>query len=490
MTRRNSRRNTVGDRSKPLSIDSSMPHRWASFAILLTGAFLSPLNFFTVNAALPQIRIDLASTSSELQLVVAVYIAAYATLLVTGGRLGDIYGRRTVFLSGSAAFGLASLICGLAPSSTALVVGRILQGASAAMIVPQGLASIHVLFQQHEKSRALAIYGTMIGLAVGVGQALGGVIASMNIFDLGWRVLFFLNVPVIGGILVCGAILREAHEKNFVKLDWVGAFLCAVWMATLIIPIIEGREHGWPAWSLTMLGVSPIVGFVFLRHEARVAREGATPLIDPAIFLAPGLRYGILALLFFYVTSVFFPTFSIYLQVGLTESPASAGIGFVPFAFGLVLGPPASSCFMHALGRAAAPVAILIEAIGFLIVAILASCHVQALGMAVPVFLAAWGQGMALPLVLRALMDRIDLRYGGLAAGAINATLQIGAAISLAAIGSLFYSLQNGHSEPASVALAFASSTLCIVACLLASALFTGLMIARSAEVLLREPQS
>ena len=185
---------------------SSDSRRWLAFAVLLVGAFLPPLDFFIVNVALPSIQGDLGTSAAELQLVISGYAAAYAVFLITGGRLGDLFGRRRMFLLGISGFGLTSLLCGLASSPCMLIVGRILQGLSAAAMAPQGLASVHALFPVRERSRALGLYGATVGLAAVIAQALGGALISADVFHLQWRIIFLINLPVVAAVLILSLI--------------------------------------------------------------------------------------------------------------------------------------------------------------------------------------------------------------------------------------------------------------------------------------------
>jgi MFS family permease len=228
---------------------SADTRRWWALAVLLTGTLLPPLDFFIVNVALPALQADLQATSSVAQLVVSVYAAAYAVTLILGGRLGDLYGRKRVFIVGMVGFGAASALCGLAPSAGVLVVGRLLQGVSAAIMAPQSLASIHAIFPAREKTRALSLYGVTIGLAAVAGQFLGGVLVSTDLLGLGWRAVFLINLPVI--VLAVPAALawvRESRSEQTARLDVTGALLLATGLLTLVVPL-AGRGGASARWA-------------------------------------------------------------------------------------------------------------------------------------------------------------------------------------------------------------------------------------------------
>ncbi len=201
--------------------DTHDPRRWAALVVLLTGAFLSPLDFFIVNVAMPSIAGELHAAQGQVQLVISAYAVAYAVCLITGGRLGDLFGRKRVFLVGLVGFASSSALCGLAWSPTSLIVGRVVQGMAAAALAPQALASIHALFPAHERGRALGIYGVMLGLAAAAGQLLGGVLVAADPGGLGWRVIFLINLPVTLITFVAAIpLLRDTRDERRPRLDW------------------------------------------------------------------------------------------------------------------------------------------------------------------------------------------------------------------------------------------------------------------------------
>lgn len=285
-------------RNDPVSPD---PRRWAMFAVLLVGAFLPPLDFFIVNVALPSIRAELGASSSAEQLVISSYAGLYAVTLITGGRLGDLFGRGRVFFLGLIGFAIASTLCGLASSPWTLIVGRALQGVTAAVMAPQALASIQAIFPEAEKPLALSLYGAVFGLAAVVGQALGGILISLNLLNLGWRTIFLVNLPLAILVVLFGIpLLKETRAQHARKLDLGGTVLSMLTLGALIVPLIEGREAGWPVWAwVSLLAVPALAGF-FWRYERRLGSRGGAPLLDPAALRAPGLgRALLIALLLF-----------------------------------------------------------------------------------------------------------------------------------------------------------------------------------------------
>src|SRR4051794_22246084 len=268
------------------------PGRWRALPVLLTGSFLSFLDFFIVNIALPAMDDDLAAQPAQLQLVVAGYGIGFAVSLITGGRLGDIYGRKRVFLWGLSGFTLASAACGLAISPGMLIIVRVLQAVAAAMLTPQVLAIIRVEFAPHERATAVGLYGTSMGLASIVAQLFGGSLVSLDLFGLSWRLIFLINIPVgLVAFLLASRMLRESRGNGDVTLDLPGAGLVSLTLLLLIYPLVEGREAGWPAWALGMLGLSVPVCVAFIAHEHSVVRRGRTPLVALHLFRVPTIAF-------------------------------------------------------------------------------------------------------------------------------------------------------------------------------------------------------
>ncbi|WP_443216615.1 MFS transporter [Rhizobium sp. Leaf341] len=447
--------------------DGLDPRRWTALAILLTGAFLPPLDFFIVNVALPSIREDFQASASTMQLIISGYATTYAVMLITGGRLGDLYGRRNIFLAGMVAFAAASALCGFAWSPSVLVSGRILQGFAAAIMAPQALASINAIFPDHEKSRALSFYALTFGVASMVGLFLGGALIALNVFGLGWRTIFLINLPVIAIAAPAAlAMLRETRSQHATKLDLGGATLIAVALFALISPLIEGRERGWPIWSVLVLSASLPLLLLFWRYERTVAAAGGDPIVEPRLLQVPGLKRGLLSALFFYAFAAFWLTFSVYQQGGLGRTPFEAGVAILPAALGFVLGPFASGSIFRVFGRYSAAAGMTLEAAGLFGTAALISFGAPEF-LFVALFLIGAGQGIALPNLVKTVVQRVDPAQSGLASGLVNSMLQIGGALATALIGGLFFSILGSASDERSIGHAYSVAAVAIGLCLL-----------------------
>ncbi|WP_144631202.1 MFS transporter [Bordetella genomosp. 13] len=446
------------------------------FVVLLVGAFLPPLDFFIVNVALPSIQGDLGASSSAEQLVISSYAALYAVTLTTGGRLGDLYGRGRMFFLGLIGFAIASTLCGFATSPWMLVAGRALQGVTAAVMAPQALASVQAIFPESEKPLALSIYGAVFGLASVIGQAMGGILISLDLFGLGWRAIFLLNLPVAILVVLFGIpLLKETRAADARKPDLGGMVLSVVTLAALIVPLIEGREAGWPWWSWVSLAAVPVLARVFWGYETRLSRAGGAPLLDPVALRAPGLGRALLIALLFYTTGSFFLLLSVYLQGALHASALSAGLVFLPFGLGYLVGPLTAPFFRRIVGEYVNPVGLGLEAVGmvllvWLVLATPADTAPAAAPLAVILFVAGFGQGLGMPSLMRMVTGRVAPAYSGMIAGIVTSTLQIGVALSVAVIGGIFYNLMDGRPEPEVITRAFVVAVLCIAGCLVAGA--------------------
>jgi EmrB/QacA subfamily drug resistance transporter len=415
------------------------PRRWLALPILLIGAFLPVLDFNVVNLALPAIRQNLGASSSELEFIISAYAATYAVFLITGGRLGDLFGRKRMFMLGVTGFTLTSLLCGIAWSPSVLIAGRILQGLTATAMAPQVLASIRVLFSTAEQGRALAFYGATFGLANICGQVLGGILISTHPFGFAWQAIFLINLP-IGLIALLGSsiVLRDSRAQHAQKLDLGGVALLSLTLALLVYPLVEGREAGWPAWMIAMLVACPIALWAFVRFEARLSARGGDPLVALSLFRNSAFVAGLVMALAFYMQSSFYLTFAVYLQSGLHRSPMEAGIATLPFAVGYFVSSLFSAPVMQRLGIRALTVGFLLEIVGFGVV-LLAVAQMLPDDLEIGLVVAGLGFGIVMPSVIKAVLGGVDQRHAGLASGMVISTLQIGAALGVAIVGGVFY---------------------------------------------------
>ncbi|MFF3907031.1 MFS transporter [Streptomyces sp. NPDC001848] len=311
-------------------------------AVVLTAQFMALLDVFIVNVAVPTIGSDLHASGAGLQLVVAGYSIAYAVLLITGARLGDLVGHRRVHLAGIAVFTAASLACGLARGTGELIAFRLVQGAGSALMIPQVLSLIQRHFTGEARAKALGAYSAVLATGAAAGQVLGGVLVSADLFGAGWRPVFLVNVPVGGVLLAVGSrVLPQddtpAGERSR-GLDLPGLVLLGAAVSLLTVPLVLGQEEHWPLWSWLCLTAAAVVFALFLGYESRLARRGGAPLIAPRVLRRPGVGLAVCRLLaVMAVNAGFLFALTLHIQGGLGYSPLRAGLTFAPTAvvFGL-----------------------------------------------------------------------------------------------------------------------------------------------------------
>src|SRR3954468_10153432 len=318
-------------------VDTS--RRWWVLATVVAAQFMFGVDAFIVNVAIPTIATELHASAAQIEAVIAVYLIAYATLVVTGGRLGDIYGARNVFISGVAGFTVTSLWCGLAQSGPELIAARLAQGATAALMVPQVLATLHLLFADASRARAFGIYGIVLGLAGAAGFLLGGILVTSDLAGLGWRAVFFVNVP-FGLIIIAAAIklMPVVPRRADTRLDIPGAVVLFVGLLCLIGPLLFGHDLHWSPWIWLVMasGVAIMAGFV--RLERSVAQKGGMSLIDLSLLSDLAFMRGLAAVFFFFFANLsFYLIMTMFMQKALHIPPLQAGLVFIPLALTFVI---------------------------------------------------------------------------------------------------------------------------------------------------------
>ncbi|HEY9066601.1 MAG TPA: MFS transporter [Burkholderiaceae bacterium] len=428
--------------------------------LMLSGTFMVVLDFFIVNVALPAIQHDLRATSSALQLVVIGYGLANAAMLITGGRLGDLYGRRRLFAIGIALFTAASAACGLAPNAEVLIAARVVQGVAGALLQPQVLAMLGMLYSGAARTRAFAAYGLALGLGAASGQLIGGVLIAADLFELGWRSCFLINVPI--GVIALALTPRllpalrgsAGHGAAATsRLDVPGMLLVAAALTAAVFPLAQGREQGWPLWSVISLAAALPLLASFWRYQQRLAARGGSPLIAPAL-LAPGpFVLGLLVTLVFYSSNAsFYFVLALYLQQGLGLTPLASGLVFTTLAAGFFATSMASPRIAQRLGRHAIFVGALVLAAGhallFVLLPELTADHVA--WMLPALLVQGCGLGMVMAPLVATVLAGLPAQHAGVASGVLATTQQVGNALGVALIGILYYGvLGHAGSAPA-----------------------------------------
>jgi MFS family permease len=414
--------------------------------VILVGVLLPMVDFFIVNVALPTIDADLRASQPLLELVVSGYATAYALLLVLGGRLGDNIGRKRLFLIGMAAFTLTSLACGLAPDAIALVVGRIAQGASAALMVPQVLATIQSTTTGQRRTRALGRYGATGGLAAVLGQVLGGLLVSANIDGTGWRPIFLVNVPIgLAGLILARRYVPDTRHGNAARIDGPGTALLGATVLAILVPLTEGRSLGWPAWTIALLAAAPLAATAFAAAERRRERAGHTPLVPPSLLRHASMRRGLLlALPFFAGFGAFMFCYALLVQQGLRDSALTAGAGLVPMAATFLLASLSTSRLLARYGARVLAAGGLLQAIGLTIIAttVYVGWHdLSLLSLAPGLAIAGFGQGLVMSPLFGIVLSEVPPAAAGAGSGVLTTTQQTALALGVATLGSMFLTM-------------------------------------------------
>ena len=418
----------------------------AGLAVILVGVLLPMIDFFIVNVALPTIDRDLQASQPLLELVVSGYATAYALLLVLGGRLGDSIGRKRLFLIGMAAFTLTSLACGLAPTADFLVIGRVAQGASAAAMVPQILATIQAATTGERRTRALARYGATGGLAAVLGQVLGGVLVAANIDGLGWRPIFLVNVPIgLVGLMLARRYVPDTRHGAPAPIDGTGTVLLGLTVLTLLVPLTEGRSLHWPAWTIAMLVISPLAAIAFGRYERQAERAGRTPLVPPSLLQHRSMRRGlVLALPFFAGFGAFMFCYALLVQEGLHASALTAGLGLVPMAATFLFASLSTSRLLARFGAKVLAAGGILQAAGLVILGVtvyLGWPHLSVIDLAPGLAVAGLGQGLVMSPLFGIVLSEVPAAVAGAGSGVLTTTQQTALALGVATLGSLFLAL-------------------------------------------------
>jgi EmrB/QacA subfamily drug resistance transporter len=421
------------------------PRRWLTLFVVLAAECMDLLDGTVVNVAAPSIHRELHASSTALQWIVGGYALALAVGLLTGGRLGDLFGRRRMFLLGVTGFTVASVACGLAPSTGALVTARLVQGLAGAMMLPQGLGIIREVFPPDEVAKAFGLFGPVLGSAAMIGPIIGGGLISLDLFGEAWRPIFLINVP-LGVLALAGGrrLLPRTGRQHAESLDIGGVGLAAVASLAVVYPLIQGRELGWPAWTYVSMGASVVLFAAFGIHLRRRRATGRDPLVEPSIFAHRGYSAGALVLMLYFGSMIgAVLAITLFLQLGEGFSAVHAGLTLAPFAFGTALGAPVGATAAQRVGGR-----VLIQAggatslVAYAALAVIfgTTDHVTTLGLLAPLLVNGIGMGLFIVPVFDTIIAAVTDAETGSASGVLNAIQQLGGAIGVAVLGTIFFS--------------------------------------------------
>jgi EmrB/QacA subfamily drug resistance transporter len=422
------------------------PKRWLILFVILAAECMDLLDGTIVNVAAPTINHDLHTTSTALQWIVGGYALALAVGLLTGGRLGDLFGRRRMYLLGAAGFTAASAVCGLAPSTGVLIAARVVQGLAGAIMLPQGLGILREVFPPEEIPKAFGLFGPVMGSAAMVGPILGGGLIALNLFGSGWRLVFLINLP-IGLLALAGAarLLPRGGVRHGDSLDVGGALLGGLAALAIVYPLIQGRELGWPAWTYAVMAVGVGLFAVLGVHLRRRRLAGRTPLVEASVFAHRGYSAGAGVMLLFFggmVGSML--AITLYLQLGEGFSAIHAGLTLAPFALGTAITAPlAAQRMATGASRPLIQTGGVISVAGYTGLAVIlgATSHVTTWGLLGPLLAVGMGMGLFIVPVFDTVLAAVTDTETGSASGVLNAIQQLGGAIGVAVLGTVFFSV-------------------------------------------------
>jgi len=413
---------------------------WAPLFVVLAGTFVTFLDFFIVNVALPSVGTELHATDSELSLVVAGFGLTFAAGMITGGRLGDLYGRRRMFRLGLALFTLTSAACGLAPNIAVLIAARMAQGASGALLTPQVLALLGSVYTGARRDKAFAGFGFAMGIAGVLGQLIGGLLIHADIAGAGWRSIFLINVPV--GLVVVPLVTRTVPESRGdagQRLDLVGALIGTLTVAALVMPLVEGHDRGWPLWTWLLLAAAPLLGAAFVAHQRRRTRVGVEPLVHLGLFRVRTFSVGVVAgLTFALVPSGLFFVLALYLQGGRGYSALFSGVVFVAVGVGYFAALLVAPRLATALGHQVLALGAAVVGVGALLLALAAGSG-SALDLVPGLAAAGFGIGAVLVPLASTVLAGVEPTHAGAAAGTLTTFQQVGGALGIAVLGNVFF---------------------------------------------------
>ena len=468
--------------------------RWWTVALLSCAVFIAQMDVFIVNVAIPNIQRGIGASNSDVQLVIAIYALFYGVLIITSSRLGDRYGRKRMFLLGTALFSGSSLLCGLATGPLALIGFRALQGVGAAAMVPQVLPTIHVLFRPDERQRALGVYGAAIGLGAMAGQLFGGILVAADLFGLGWRLVFLVNVPVGLLVVLTGPrVMADSHEARPKHLDLAGVVVLIIALALFMVPLIASGKAQWEPWMVIALAASLVVGVAFTRVERAVAQRGGNPLVHAELFRARAYSPALIALSLAQSSlSAFILVYTLHMQLGMGFSPFAVGASLGSPAIGYTLASLATGGLVKRWGGLVAVTGSSLMVIGYgaiLVLAVVRQGELQPYAVVVPLLASAVGRGLMVTPTINAGFRQVKPELLGMASGVLNTSFQIGSLLGIGIIGSAFFAVrQLASGTPAHRSLTAFIVTSAGTVALAAASLFGVWRTQRSATLAARHP--
>ncbi|MCF0069581.1 MFS transporter [Dyadobacter sp. CY261] len=440
--------------------------KWSLLAIISISVFLSVMDIFIVNVAIPAIKAGIRGSDSDIQLVIVLYLLGYAVFLVTGSRAGDYFGKKRIFVVATFMFVVISAVCGLAQTAWQLNVARFFQGVSAACMIPQGINYIQVLFPgSGERTKALGIYGSVAGSASVIGQFLGGILPEIEFVPESWRLIFLINLPIgLVAVLLAWLFLPRDAPTRAGAFDHAGVALLTGTLVCLTYPLIRGRELGWPGWCLGMLAGSAVLLVFFIRDQKLKLGNDRQPLLDVRLFGFRDFNIGMAIVLFYFMVQDSYFLINVMLLEGLGFSSGETGILFVCQGVGYVAASLAAVRLVPVYGKKVLQAGILVMIVTLLLhIAVLRSAEVNRNVLYFVLFIYGTGCGSVLPSLLAVALKNIPVGLAGAASGTFSTFQQTAIALGIGVTGGIFFTQLGPHPDVSDFVSAYRVATVCNV---------------------------
>jgi EmrB/QacA subfamily drug resistance transporter len=472
---------TATQNRRASTADRAHTPSWGTLLVLLAAVFITTLDFFIVNVAIPSTQQDLHASAAAIQWVVAGFGLALAAGLITGGRLGDIFGRRRMFAIGLALFTVASAACGLAPTAEALVAGRVAQGIAAALLMPQVLGIVNVVFTGEHRAKAFTAYGLTLGFAGVFGQLIGGALIQADIAGLGWRAIFWINVPIgVVALALTRPLVPESKGTGSNRLDLVGTALVSASLVAIVLPLVQGRQDGWPAWTWVSLAASPLILGAFAAYQRRLTNRNGAPLIAMSLFKERAFSAGLgFSLMYSLGQASFFLVLALYLQQGHGLTALNSGLIFSALGAGYFAASVQAGKVAARIGRQVLAAGSLVQVTGYLVllVTITETGVTGGIGWLIPgLVIVGAGMGLVMAPMSAIVLAGVAPHNAASAAGVLSTAQQVGGALGVAIIGIVFYDAIGSHPVPHTFGHAFTESLFPLMAFCLTTTLITQLL--------------
>lgn len=429
---------------------SKYANRWLQHAILLTAPLLTVIDVFIVNIAIPSIRKSLHATNAAAELIIAAYLLGYASFQITGSRAGDIFGRKKIFLWGMFAFVVTSCLCGLATSAHALIIARFFQGVSGAFMMPQSLAYVQVLFPEpKERTKAIGYIGITLGTASVLGQFLGGLFSGLHTAIEGWRFIFFINLPVgVVAFLTARKYLVNTTQNTNERFDYGGVFLFTLALGSLIYPLTEGREKGYPLWSFALIALSIVLFVLFAFYQNNKLRKGQHPLVDMRLFHIRDFNLGLLLLCFYFMMHTSYLLVStLYFQNGLAFSSFRTGLFFAVWGSAFTISSFWSIRLVNKYGKRTVQIAIVAMIAVYIMQILFFGPRVSQTILFINLPLLGFCGGFILPSLINLTLKNVPPHFAGIASGTYSTVQQTASSLGICLIGGLFFNMAVKHHD-------------------------------------------